>query len=129
MDHELRKQLGALFRTNFERCERCTPWRRKVTDRFLIGFDLEPFQNPMEEAYVKFVLTRFVLQDKICIHDPRVWIHVNQEERTDMGRVLRARAVSELGRRLGTLADLLLEEGPFHPSKCHKLTDEELELL
>jgi hypothetical protein len=123
--------LGEVFGTNFTRCENCSirlrPFRPNEVQ---IGFDLEPFATPADEerAMNGFaeVFRPYREAGNICIHHPRVWIRVTPDERSRLGQALREKGNAVASARIQILADIMLEEGHFHPSQLKKLKREDL---
>jgi len=129
--HEAVRELGRQMGTNFERCSKCRVSLRPLqANEVQFGFDLEPFPSPeVEERIMGALLEAFrSYQEKgnICIHHPRVWIRVTTEERVVLGRALQEKGAVLQSARISILADMLLEEGAFHPSRLQPVNLEDL---
>jgi hypothetical protein len=129
------KELGELMGTNFTRCEICNLKQRPLLEgEERVGFDIEPFRVASDKDLFVGQLTQFFGPCMICFHDPRVWFRSTPNLRKAVGDALRELVIEhasnphwrQLNTRFSILADMLLHEGAFHPSKLHKLTDEEL---
>lgn len=100
----------------------------------LVGLDIESFNDPVEQRHFEHIfpqITAPLLEaDKACIHAPlRFSFRGTDAERMAFGRLLRRHATELKSAWLGTMADVFLEEGAFHPSRVEELSEEEIEGL